>query len=185
MNSAALLVGTWQAWVLRGAALILFGGLTIVWPQITLAAFIALFGAIMLVDGAFGVIGSLLSRGHGLWWLTLVGGLLSAGVGVAIFAWPHATALVLLYLIATWAVVTGILIIIVGLLTPRENEGKWWLAFNGFVSLVFGILLFAWPATGALAITWLIGAYALLFGLLLVALGFGVRRTGRQQRAVT
>ena len=168
---------TWWSWFLRGAALILFGGLTVAWPEITLAVLIALFGAFMLVDGAFALVSSLANRQQEMWGLLLIGSLLSIGLGVATFAWPQATALVLLYLIAAWAVLIGILVMVGGIRLPPGTSDKWMLAVTGFISVVFGIMLFAWPAAGALAITWLIGAYAILFGILLIALGFKVRST--------
>lgn len=171
----AILEVSWWSWVLRGVVLILFGGLTVAWPEITLAVLIALFGAIMLVDGAFAFMSALLNRNQEMWGLFLVAGLLSVGVGIATFAWPGATALVLLYLIAAWAVLVGILFVAGGFRLPHGASGKWLLVLNGLVSAVFGIMLFVWPAAGALALTWLIGLYAILFGLLLAALGLKVR----------
>ncbi len=180
----AILEAPWWSWVLRGIALILFGGLTVIWPQITLAVLIALFGAFMLVDGIFALISWLFHRGEEMWGLHLVGGLLSIGVGIATFAWPGLTALVLLYLIAAWAVLIGILITIGGIRLPSGTNNKWLLVISGLVSIIFGIMLFVWPAAGALAIIWLIGAYAILFGCLLVALGFKIRSTMKQQGVI-
>ncbi len=163
---------TWWAMVLRGIAAIAFGILAFIWPQITLTALIFLWGAYAFVDGAFAIAAGI--RRHGeykRWWLLLVEGVLSIAAGVVAFVMPGITALVLLILIAAWAIVTGVFEIAAAIQLRREIQGEWLLALAGVASLLFGIAMFVNPAVGALAVVWLIGAYAIVFGVLLIALG--------------
>ena len=114
----------------------------------------------------------------------LVEGLLGIGTGVLTLAWPSITALVLLYLIAAWAVMTGIFEIAAAIRLRREIRGEWALALSGVLSVLLGVALVAAPGAGALAMIWLIGAYAIAFGALLLALAFNLRRRSREMREV-
>lgn len=172
----AILARNWWAIALRGVFAIIFGVLALIWPGITLGALILLFGAYVLVDGIFAVVAALRQVGdRPRWWTLLIEGLLSIGAGVIAFVWPGLTALALLYLIAAWAVVTGVVEIIEAIRLRAEIEGEWLLGIAGVASIVFGLLLFGFPGSGALAIVWLIGIYAILFGIALIALGLRLR----------
>ncbi len=166
----------WWTLVIRGLAAVAFGFLTFLKPSISLLALVILWGAYALVDGVFAVVlsirGARLVRGWG--WL-LAGGIVSIGAAVVAFLWPGITALALLAVIAAWAVLTGIAEIATALRLRRHLRGEWMLAASGVLSIAFGVLLAAHPGLGALAVTWLIGLYAILFGALLVALGFRLR----------
>lgn len=163
---------TWWAMVLRGIAAIAFGVLAFIWPQITLTALIFLWGVYALVDGAFSIAAGIRSHGeYKRWWLLLVEGILSIAAGVVAFVMPGITALVLLILIAAWAIVTGVFEIAAAIQLRKEIKGEWLLALAGVASVLFGIAMFVNPAAGALAVVWLIGAYAVVFGALLIALG--------------
>ena len=167
----------WWALVLRGLAAVAFGILTFVKPSISLLALVILWGAYALVDGVFAIVLSI--RGARMvpgWGWLLAGGMVSIGAGVVAFAWPGITAVALLAVIAAWAVLTGIAEIVTAIRLRRHLRGEWMLAAGGILSIVFGVLLAARPAAGALAVTWLIGLYALLFGATLVGLGFRLRK---------
>ncbi len=171
-----VLARNWWTLALRGLLAILFGLAAFAWPGITLAVLVLLFGAYALVDGVFAIVAAVRTaerRGH--WWVLLLEGLAGITAGILTFLWPGITAFVLLYLIAAWAIVTGVLEIIAAVRLRREIEGEWLLALSGVASVVFGLLLAVFPGAGALAVVWIIGAYALVFGLLLVALGFRLR----------
>lgn len=171
----------WWATTLRGVVAVLFGLMAIIWPQITILVLVVLFGAYALVDGAialgtaaFGWHAATDRRG----WL-IVEGIVGLLAGIAAFVWPGITALVLLWLIAAWALVTGVLEIAAAIRLRREVRGEWLLALGGALSVLFGILLLVWPATGALALVILIGCFAIVFGVVLIGLGLRLRRLRR------
>jgi uncharacterized membrane protein HdeD (DUF308 family) len=173
----ALLARNWWVVALRGVVAIIFGLLTFVLPGITLAVFVLLFGAYAIVEGIFNVIAAIRGRaGRAPWWALLLEGLVSIGAGVVTFVWPGLTALVLLYVIAVWAVITGVLEIAAAIRLRKLITGEWWLALSGVLSIVFGVLLMIAPAAGALVVVLWIGAYAVVFGALLIGLAFRLRR---------
>jgi uncharacterized membrane protein HdeD (DUF308 family) len=166
----------WWALVLRGAVSVLFGLMAIVWPDITLGALIILFGAYAVVDGAFAIASGIREAGdQSRWWLTVIEGIVSIGAGVIAFVWPDLTALALLYIIAFWAIFTGVLEVVAAVRLREIIDGEWLLGLMGLLSIMFGILLVAFPGSGALALIWLIGMYAIAFGVVLIALGLRVR----------
>jgi len=174
------LARNWWALVLRGLFAVLFGIAAFALPGITLGALVLLYGAFALVDGIFAVTSVMVGRPRGMpWWAVLVEGLFGIAVGVITFLWPGITALALLYLIAAWAVVTGVFEIVAAIRLRKEIEGEWLMVLSGILSVLFGVALVVYPGAGALAVVWLIGAYAIAFGVLLIALGFRLRSWSR------
>ena len=167
----------WWALALRGLAALIFGLLAFVWPGITLWALILLFGAYMLVDGVFAIVAAVRVAGDAArWWLLLVEGILGVLAGIVAFVWPGLTALALLYFVAAWALVTGLFEIVGAIRLRREIEGEWALILGGALSVLFGVLLLVvGPGVGLLSLVWLIGVYAVAFGVLLLILAFRVR----------
>jgi len=179
------LARNWWVLLVRGLLAILLGFLALAWPGPTLYAIIIMFGAFALVDGVFAVMAALLGRtGRIPWWTMLVEGVLGIGAGVVTFAWPGVTGLVLLYVIAFWSVATGIFEIAAAIRLRREIAGELLLALGGMLSILFGILLLVYPAKGILAVVWLIGVYAILFGGMLVALGARLRSIWKRHHAL-
>jgi len=168
------LTRSWWAIALRGAAAIVFGIITFFAPGISLAALVLLYGIYAFADGIFGLITAFSGRQHR--WLFLLEGVLGIGAGIVTLMWPGITALVLLYLIAAWALVTGIIEIAAAIRLSKVITGEWLLALTGILSIALGVVLFLYPGPGALAVVLWIGAYALVFGVLLVVLGFKLRR---------
>jgi uncharacterized membrane protein HdeD (DUF308 family) len=167
----------WWALVLRGCAAIAFGVLAFAWPGITLQVLVLFFGAYALIDGILSVAAAVRAHGHSEnWGLFLLQGLLGIGLGVLTWLAPGATAVAILLYMAAWALVTGVLEIVAAVRLRREIEGEVWLALGGLLSIAFGMLVLAFPLAGALGLIWLIGSYAVAFGICLVALGFRVRR---------
>jgi len=170
----------WWILVVRGIAAIVFGILTFTAPQSSLFALVILWGAYAIVDGVFALMLAARSgRAGERWGWMLLEGLVGIGAGVATFMWPQITGLVLLTLIAFWAVLTGVAEVAMAITLRREIKGEWFLALSGLLSMAFGVLLVASPGRGALALAWTIGAYALAFGVMLIALGVKLRRWAR------
>lgn len=161
----------WWAMALRGALAVLFGVMIFAWPGMTLTVLVLLFGAYVLLDGIFAIVAG--GRTHT--WSLLVVGLLGVAAGIITFLWPGITALALLYIIAFAAIFRGIFEITAAIQWRKVLVNEWMLILGGFVSLIFGVLLLAFPGAGALAIIWLIGAYAIIFGILLFILAFRLR----------
>jgi len=176
-----ILSRNWWLLLLRGIAAIAFGILTWWMPGISLAVLVLFFGAYALVDGIFAVWMAFASRGRNeQWWLMLLWGFLGIGVGILTFVEPGLTALALLFYIAIWAIATGVLEIVAAIRLRKEIEGEWLLILAGLASVVFGVVLIARPGVGALAVLWIIAAYAIVFGVLMVMLAFKARGFGRQ-----
>jgi uncharacterized membrane protein HdeD (DUF308 family) len=176
----------WWALALRGVAAILLGILAFAWPGITLFVLVLFFGASMLVDGIFAIVAAVRAAGEeDRWWLLLIEGILGVLAGLVAFFWPGLTALALLYFIAAWAIVTGIMEIVAAVRLRQEIEGEWALGLSGLLSVIFGVLLVVLPApAGLLSLVWLIGAYAVATGVLLLILAFRVRsEAGREAPA--
>ena len=170
------------ALAMRGVAAIIFGVLTLLLPGITLAGLILLFGSYAIVEGVFNVIGAVRGRGEEPAWWALVAGLVSIAAGVVTFLRPGLTELALLYVIAVWAVVTGVLEIAAAIRLRGRIRGEVRLGLNGLLSIVFGVLTMVIPGGGALTIVWLIGGYAILFGGLLLGLSVRGWRDGKTRR---
>jgi uncharacterized membrane protein HdeD (DUF308 family) len=186
-----LLTRHWWLLVVRGAFGILFGILALVWPGATIAALVLLFGAYAIIDGVATLYAAITGResadrglgrarasgGHRVW--LAVEGLLGIGAGLIAFFWPGITALVLLWVIAFWAVLTGAMELATAIRLRRELSNEWLLGLAGAASILFGLLLIIRPGTGALAVIWLIGTYALIFGVIMIVLGFRLRGAGQ------
>jgi uncharacterized membrane protein HdeD (DUF308 family) len=170
-----VLLRNWWALALRGVLAILLGLAVFVLPGLTLVVFVALFGAYALVDGVFSIIaGVRAAERHERWWSPVLKGVAGIAAGVLAFVWPALTALALLYLIAGWAIVTGLLEIVAAVHLHRAH-GEWLLVLNGVLSVLFGLIVIVWPGAGVLSLLWMIGMYAIIFGLLLVVLAFRLR----------
>lgn len=182
---ADILTRNWWLVVLRGVLAILFGIAAFIWPSLTLAALVILFGAYAFVDGIFaigsGISGAL--SGSSRWWLVL-GGIAGVIVGLITFFYPGITAVTLLYFIGAWAIVTGVFQVIGAIELRQVIKDEWLLIFSGVLSVIFGVLVFVYPQATALSIIWLIAAYAVIFGIATVALGFRVKSLGTMLTSV-
>jgi uncharacterized membrane protein HdeD (DUF308 family) len=175
-----VLTRNWSWIVLRGVVAILFGILTFFNPGITLAALVLLFGAYALVDGIFMAGSAILNRhGEPRWMALLIGGLFGIAAGLVTFFTPAITAVALIALIAVWAIVLGVAEIAAAIRLRKEITGEWLFVLAGVLAVAFGVMLFAAPEAGALAMVLWIGAYALVTGILLVAFGLRLRKWGR------
>jgi uncharacterized membrane protein HdeD (DUF308 family) len=165
----------WWLIVLRGVCAIVFGVLAWSQPGLTLATLVLLWGVFAFADGVLAFSAAISGKAGTPWWALVLEGLVGLAAGIAAFFLPGMTTLVLLYLIAAKAIVAGVLEIVAAIQLRQEIHGEVWLALAGLASLAFGVMLIARPGLGALAVMWLIGLYAILFGIVLVALGFRVK----------
>lgn len=164
--------------ILRGVAAILFGVFSLFSPGAGLFALVVLFGAYALVDGVLSLSHAIRPAvpGAGPAWPSLViEGVAGIIAGIATFAWPGITAVVLLFIIAAWAVVTGIAELVTAIRLRKTIRHEWLMALGGVASTVFGVLLFLYPGAGALVLVTWIAIYAILFGAILIGLGFRLR----------
>jgi uncharacterized membrane protein HdeD (DUF308 family) len=168
---------SWGGLAVQGIAALVFGVLTLLWPGITLTVLVLFWGAYALVDGVTrlydAVTGKVTTAGQRA--LVAISGLAGVAAGIITFVWPGITALVLLYVIAAWAVVTGIVEIADAFRRRPEFEHRWLLGLAGLLSIALGIVLVVAPVAGALAITWAIGWWACLSAGLLLAAAWGRR----------
>jgi uncharacterized membrane protein HdeD (DUF308 family) len=166
----------WWVPVLRGLAAVLFGIMAFVYPGLTVAVLVLLFGAWILVDGVFRVIGAIGHRASDKeWGFDLIIGIIGIIIGFLTFHAPRITALALIIYIAAWALMIGATEIALAIKLRREIKGEWFLILMGLLSIVFAVMLLWNPLPGALALVWLIGSYAIAFGILAVILGFRLR----------
>jgi uncharacterized membrane protein HdeD (DUF308 family) len=179
------LARSWGWVLLRGIAAILFGVLTLFNPGIALATLVLLFGAYALVDGVSLVVSAIANRkSEERWGALLIGGLLGIAAGIVTFLLPNITAIALLAVIAAWAIVVGIAEIVAAIELRKVIRDEWLLIVAGTASVAFGVFLIARPAAGALAVVLWIGVYAVVTGILLVALAFRLRSWGHALAAV-
>jgi uncharacterized membrane protein HdeD (DUF308 family) len=168
----------WGALAIRGIVAVLFGLVALVWPGVTLQALVLLFGAYAIVDGIFAIVAAFHQADQRVrWWLILLEGVLGIVVGVLVFVWPGTAALVLLYLIAAWAIISGIFEIFAAVELPWLILGEWaFLTLGGVASVIFGVLVAVWPREGLLALVWVFGIYTLVFGVMQLVLAYRVRK---------
>ena len=176
-----MLAGNWWALLLRGIAAVLFGLAALFWPGLTLFVLIVFFGAYALVDGILAIMAGI--RGsEGSRWLLLAEGVVGVLAGLVAFFWPGMTALVVLFVISAWASVTGLLKVVMAIAFRRKIENEWLMGLSGVLSVVFGVILGVLPGVGLLSLVWLVGIYALIFGVALIVrasvLGATLRQTG-------
>jgi uncharacterized membrane protein HdeD (DUF308 family) len=174
----------WWMTLLRGVISILFGIIIFAQPGISLLTLTMIFGAFALIDGIGNTVSAIGGRNENEnWWILLLAGLASIGIGVLTFFNPGITALALLFYVAVWAIATGLLEIVAAIRLRKEIEGEFWMILGGLLSVAFGVMLMARPALGALSVLWLIAAYAIAFGIILIALAFRTRGLVRTVKA--
>src|SRR5262245_42521860 len=171
-----VLVRNWWALLIRGLAAIVFGLIAFFAPGVTVAALVIVFGAYALVDGVFAIVAGLrAAQRHERWWPFALEGLAHIVVGLITFTLPAVTAFALLLLVSAWAIVTGVFRIAAAVRLRKEIEGAWLLIFNGFCAVFVGVVIMVFPGAGLVTLVWLIGVYAIIFGIILLALAFRLR----------
>jgi uncharacterized membrane protein HdeD (DUF308 family) len=173
--ATAMISGNWWALLLRGIAAVLFGMSALIWPGLTLAVLVVIYGAYALVDGAFALVAGFRSPAGTRRWLFLAEGALGILAGFLALVWPGITAVVLLYIISFWAVLGGLLRIMTAILLRSEIDNTWAMIASGSLLVLLGVILGVLPGVGLLSLSWLIGVFALGAGVTLIWLALKVR----------
>ena len=166
----------WWAVGLRGVLAIIFGIAAVAWPLAALAGLILVFGAWALADGVLALVEAVIHWRESRRWALLAEGALGIIFGAVVLVSPWIAILAWVYVIAAWALVTGVLEVVTGIRLRDQIEGEFWMILSGVVSIIFGLLITFWPLESALALTWLIGVYALVYGVFLLVLAFRLKR---------
>lgn len=170
------LLRSWWMLALRGVIAIVFGILALAWPALTLYALIILFAAYALLGGGVWIAGAIGNRkADRYWWIPLLFGIVSVAAGIIALVYPSLTALALVLLMGANAVVSGVFDIVLAIRLRKHIHNEFLLALVGVVSLLFGFMVLMFPAGGALALVWLVAAYAILAGVLFLAVSMRVR----------
>lgn len=171
-----LLCRNWWAVAIRGTMAVLFALGTFLWPRLTLAVLVLWFGAYLTIDGIFAMLSALrAAKEKARWWPFLLEGLVGISLGVATFIWPAITALALLWVVAGWALLSGVFRVAAAIRLRREIRGEWLLALSGLASIGFGLGVAVFPQAAGLAIAWIIAGYAAVLGVILIVLAFRLR----------
>ncbi len=171
----AMLARNWWAIGIRGVVGILFGLVALFLPGATMLSLVLLFAAYIFVDGVFGIVSAVrAARAHERWGLLVLEGLVDIAVAAIAVLWPGITVVAFVFLVAFWAILTGVLELAAAF-RLEFIDGRGWLIFGGVVSVLYGALLIVAPTIGAVVLTWWLGAYALVFGVCLVVLAFKLR----------
>lgn len=177
LGRSRALARNWGAVVLRGVVAIIFGVVAFIVPAVTLGTLVLLWGVYAIVDGVFAIVAALRAAAHHERWMVLaLEGLLGIAAGLVAFFAPLLTVVVAVTFMSAWAVVTGALLVVAAF-RLHGGHGGWLLGLGGVVSVIWGVLLFLMPITAAIVLTYWLGAYALVFGIAMVA--FGVRLRSR------
>lgn len=170
------LTRNWWIYAVRGVLAIVFGVLAFARPEQALAALVLLFGSYAMVDGFFAMFTGIASiRYFSHWWALVLEGVAGIVIGMLTFFYPSITAIVLLYFIAAWALITGIFEIVAAIQLRREITGEWMLVLGGLLSILFSVLLVVYPGAGAVSVVWVIAIYAIIFGTSEIILGFQMK----------
>jgi uncharacterized membrane protein HdeD (DUF308 family) len=168
---------SWGELLFGGIIALLFGLVAAFWPGKTLVIIIMFFGIFILAEGIVTVIITLVRRKmYERWWLGLIAGIIGILIGGITVSRPIATTVFLLYMIGVWALITGVIGIISAIRLRKTIKNEWYLILSGIVAVLFGIFVLARPLIAAVTMMWIISAFAILFGGLLIVLSFRVKR---------
>lgn len=170
----------WWAFAVRGILGIAFGVVLVLFPGIGLVAVVALFAAWAIIGGVSSLVAAWQARAHRDWWVGLLEGVVGVAAGLVAILAPGLAALGLLFVIATWAVLTGILQLWFAIRMRDQIRGELWLGLSGVVAILFGLLLVLFPGTGILSVLLLAGLLSIAFGAAMVMLGFRLRSIHQQ-----
>lgn len=167
----------WWAYILRGLVAIVFGVLAFVIPQLVVLTLVTLFGLWALIEGGTAFLTGLRTRARNRqWWVEVLEGVVSIVAGVLALLFPLFAADILRIIIAAWAIVIGVFQVYLAIRLRDEIRGEFWLGLAGAAAIVFGVSMLLYPVASVVSLVWLIGSFAIAFGVLLVLLGWRLRR---------
>ena len=167
------LARNWWLIALRGVLGVIFGVIALVMPVATILALVLLFSAYMVVDGAIAIYAAIrAARKQEGWGFLLFQGIASLAAAAIAFMWPGLTVVAFVLLIAAWSIVSGCLMLAAAM---RTEQARWWLVLGGAAALLYGFLMIVAPLSGAVVLTWWLGAFALVFGAALIILSLKLR----------
>lgn len=171
-----VLAKNWWALLIRGIVAVIFGLLAFFWPGGVAVVLVILFGAYAFVDGIFALISAVrAAEAHQRWWAFLLEGIVGLLIAAIVVFYPGIAGLGLYFAIAIWAILTGILEIVAAVQLRKMIPNEFWLILGGILSIVFGVLLYLFPLVGILTVIYLIGFYAILFGIIMIVFSFRLR----------
>ncbi len=177
MQISSSLIPHWSSLLIHGVIAIIFGVCGWLAPQVSLAVLMFIFAAYFLVDGAFRTWLAIASRkDNSLWWMLLLGGLVSIAAALVTLFSPNITAILMLYFIAAWAISMGIIEIVIASKLRKEITNEWLLITSGIISILFGGYLMFNPGAGIITLLWLVATYAIVFGTMMVLLAFKLKK---------
>lgn len=165
----------WWAILLRGVVAIIFALLAFLATGFTLELLLIFLGVYLLVDGLLSVIGSLMATNHKNWWVLLLEGIVSLVAGLFVLVWPSITLVIMIYIVAFWAIITGIFEFLASIAGSWAAPGKIFIGVTGVLSIILGILILLYPSFSVAAMIWLLGIYALIIGLSLIFFSFKLK----------
>ncbi len=172
-----LMARGWWVWILRGVCGILFGLMALTWPGISLEVLVILFSAYALADGVVALVALVTGRRGAIpVGMLLFEAIIGIAAGILAFVYPGITLLVLVFMMATWAILTGVLEIVAAVRLRKEIKGEFWLGLSGAISILFGVVVAARPIAGELALAYMMGFYAIFFGITFLMLGLRLRK---------
>lgn len=168
------LTRNWWLWLIRGIAAIIFGVLAGIWPSVAWITIAILFGAYAFVDGIFALFATVrAAETHQRWWPLLLEGIVGIIIAAITFYDVRITIVALYLTIAAWAFLTGILELVAAIQLRKHISNEIWLIIGGIASIVFGVLMVLYPIIAAITLTYIIAAYAIVFGIIMI--GFSLR----------
>jgi uncharacterized membrane protein HdeD (DUF308 family) len=176
----------WWSLAIRGVLAILFGIVAFFYTGQTLLALIYVFGVFAVLSGIASLVAAVRAgEAHQRWGWLAASGILSVAIGIVAFAWPGVTALAFVFLIAAWAILTGMAEIAFALAFPDTLAHPWLAGLAGIISVIFGILLAVWPRSGAITLTWLVGIYAIVYGATMLYYAYRLQGLRNEARALS
>lgn len=173
----------WWSIALRGVLAVLFGIVALFYTGSTLLALIYVFGVYAVLNGIFAIVAAVRAgEMHMRWGWLAFAGVVGVAAGIVAFVWPGLTALAVVYVVAAWAIISGVAEIAFAISWPDTLSHPWLAGISGIISVVYGVVLAVWPRSGAVALTWLLGIYAIAYGASLLYYAYRLRTVGQEVR---